>query len=284
MVRMAQRLTPHPAFADTARLTSALSLKGRGTALAVLLCVLHAGWARAEQQKESRPVAAILAELDSDDFDTREKAERELRRSGAATLPTLRAALENSPTVEVKTRLARIIPFITIEAESDPNKLMLASAEAAAKAQFAIAARGYSRAGLAFGELSQKTKDTTEFADLRVKQADAARRMQLMAVAGRSDKRVGEALAAIYPKLNPRPAKPGEREIGLRINDTRDMDQRTIAGLDELIKAIVDVESASSPMHSMEEQNGKLIIMTVPSVHELISELLSEIRKKMKSE
>lgn len=285
MVRMAQRPKPPTLHALGTDRTETINgqrlaincLTNRWVAgLAVFLCVLHASCIRAE---ETPPVAALFAELDSDDFDTREKAERELRRSGPAALPALRAALENSPSVEVKTRLARIIPFITVEAESDPDKLMLASAEAAAKAQFATAARGYSKAALGFGELSTKTKSTSEFAELRVKQADAARRMKLMAVAGRCDKRVAEVLARMYPKL-----KTHSDPVAVKEGKAHDQDllqENEEAGLDELISAMVAVASAGA-FNQMEPTGRKLVILTTPGLHELIQEFLVAARERMK--
>lgn len=257
----------------------------RNLGRAGFVCFLGLSSIYAEELKQPRTAAALLAELDSEDFETREKAETELKKTGAAALPVLRTALEKCESLELKTRLTRIIPYLHIEAESDPEKLMAISAEAAGKSLFGVAARGYARAELGFKELSTKTKSTSEFADLRMNQSDAARRMKLMAVAGRSDKRVGAALAALYPRLKTGPFRLGDRDVELQINDKSDMTPvEKSAGLDELIMSIVDVASSSNAAHSVEEQNGKLIIMTMPVVHELIKELLSEIRVRMKSE
>ena len=53
-------------------------------------------------------VAKLVADLDSDDFDVREKAEHELAAAGPAAAPALRKALENDPSEEVWQRAKRL--------------------------------------------------------------------------------------------------------------------------------------------------------------------------------
>jgi hypothetical protein len=51
----------------------------------------------------------LMAELDSDDFATRQKAEQKLEKLGPAAEPLARAALEGRPPLEVRRRLERFI-------------------------------------------------------------------------------------------------------------------------------------------------------------------------------
>ena len=260
------------------------SLKGRGNnGLALILFFGISAHCAALEFKETRPVAVLLGELESDDFETREKAESELKKAGADALPALTAALEKSVSLELKTRLERIIPQLKLEAETDPDKLMALCAEAAGKAQFAIAAKGYALVELRCKELSRKTKSTSEFADLRVKETDAARRMALMATLERSDRRLGQAVAAIYSELKTKPQDNKDPE--LRLYDVSDVAPIAItAGFENVLRAIVDVESSGNPTQGVQEQTGKFIIMTVPETHDLIKKLLAEIRVRMKTE
>jgi WD40 repeat protein len=57
-------------------------------------------------------VGRLIADLDSDDFDTREKAHKELEGLGAAAAPEMRKALAAKPSTEVRARLERLLePF-----------------------------------------------------------------------------------------------------------------------------------------------------------------------------
>jgi RNA polymerase sigma factor (sigma-70 family) len=89
----------------------------------------RAGWALAEApgqavpflEKQLRPVALpnaerlrrLVADLDSDDFATRETATSELTKLGAAAAPALRAALKDNPSVEVRRRAAALLTKLT---------------------------------------------------------------------------------------------------------------------------------------------------------------------------
>lgn len=50
-------------------------------------------------------IAALIADLDSDEFVTREKALTELEKLGDAALPALRKCLDNKPTLEQRRRI-----------------------------------------------------------------------------------------------------------------------------------------------------------------------------------
>jgi RNA polymerase sigma factor (sigma-70 family) len=50
-----------------------------------------------------------IADLDSDSFAVREKAYKSLEKLGSAVVPALRQALENKPSLEVRTRLQRLL-------------------------------------------------------------------------------------------------------------------------------------------------------------------------------
>jgi WD40 repeat protein len=61
---------------------------------------------------EAERIQRLIADLDSDDFATREKAHKELEGLGAAAVPEMRKALAAKPSPEVRTRLERLLePF-----------------------------------------------------------------------------------------------------------------------------------------------------------------------------
>jgi WD40 repeat protein len=68
---------------------------------------------RVRPAEDKRPGAAVLAKLvaalDSDDLDEREKAEKELAALGKDAAPALRQALEGEPTPELKQRAQRLL-------------------------------------------------------------------------------------------------------------------------------------------------------------------------------
>lgn len=58
---------------------------------------------------DARGLAKLLADLDDDDFDVREKATQDLTALGRAAEPALRAALAKGPSLEAKTRIERVL-------------------------------------------------------------------------------------------------------------------------------------------------------------------------------
>jgi hypothetical protein len=67
----------------------------------------------------------LIVQLDDDDFDVREKAEKDLAGMGAAVLPLLRDASKNPPSVEVKTRLERLLePFKDQQISTDRLRVL----------------------------------------------------------------------------------------------------------------------------------------------------------------
>jgi hypothetical protein len=89
----------------------------------------------------------LLAQLDDEDFDVREKAEKDLAAVGAAVLPLLRDALKNQPSVEVKLRVERLLeafkdqqfPNDQLRAQRAVEALEYAGTEDAIKALKALA-------------------------------------------------------------------------------------------------------------------------------------------------
>ena len=58
-------------------------------------------------------ITRLVAQLDADDFRTRDRAARRLREVGLDAVPRLRTAAEESQSAEVRTRLADLIAGIT---------------------------------------------------------------------------------------------------------------------------------------------------------------------------
>lgn len=61
---------------------------------------------------DERRLASFVADLDTDSFATRERAERELQQLGEVALPALRAALDGKPSLEARRRLERLLERI----------------------------------------------------------------------------------------------------------------------------------------------------------------------------
>jgi WD40 repeat protein len=64
---------------------------------------------RAARGGDAARVARLIAQLDDDDFGTREKADQELERLGLAAVPALRAALARKPSAEARRRVTRLL-------------------------------------------------------------------------------------------------------------------------------------------------------------------------------
>jgi hypothetical protein len=83
-----------------------------------LLLVLSIGVALAAPTFALTPptddeVTRLVAQLDADDFRARDRATHRLRELGLDALPRLRKAAEESPSAEVRSRLADVIAGIT---------------------------------------------------------------------------------------------------------------------------------------------------------------------------
>jgi WD40 repeat protein len=76
---------------------------------------------------DAKLLAKLIADLDADDFDTREKAKKELARLGEAAAGALRKARQNSPPAEVKRSIDELLAGLDGSAPSD-DRLVLARA------------------------------------------------------------------------------------------------------------------------------------------------------------
>jgi WD40 repeat protein len=61
------------------------------------------------QPADAKRVAQLVKDLDSDDFDTREKASADLEKIGEPAAPALRKALEGTPTAELRVRVTQLL-------------------------------------------------------------------------------------------------------------------------------------------------------------------------------
>jgi hypothetical protein len=73
------------------------------------------------ERADAQEVARLVRDLDSDDFEVRETAERRLRGLGAAVGPALREALVNPPSLEVRRRLERLVESLDSRRLSGPE-------------------------------------------------------------------------------------------------------------------------------------------------------------------
>src|SRR5262245_28477123 len=66
-----------------------------------------------------RAAARLVAALNSDRFDTRDAAERELQRLGRTAGPALRKALKGSPSAEQRRRVERLLEALNAPQAQD---------------------------------------------------------------------------------------------------------------------------------------------------------------------
>ena len=59
--------------------------------------------------RDPKRVARLIADLDSDEFETREAAMKELAKAGPGAAPALRKALAGSPSAEVRDRISQLL-------------------------------------------------------------------------------------------------------------------------------------------------------------------------------
>jgi RNA polymerase sigma factor (sigma-70 family) len=78
---------------------------------------------------DPKRLAALIADLDHDEFAVREQAEKELRGLGAAAAAALRKALEGTPSVEVRVRAERLLKLLAPDAVSPERVRLLRALE-----------------------------------------------------------------------------------------------------------------------------------------------------------
>jgi hypothetical protein len=81
---------------------------------------------RAARPVDARHLARLLADLDADPFDRREKAARELRRLGKEAEGALRKALEGKPSLELRRRIERLLSEMTNVPQGEPLRALRA--------------------------------------------------------------------------------------------------------------------------------------------------------------
>jgi hypothetical protein len=74
---------------------------------------------------DPRHVARLIADLDADEFETREKATKELGELGSATAKALRQALKSSPSAEVRRRAEGLLARLVTSREAQRTKWAL---------------------------------------------------------------------------------------------------------------------------------------------------------------
>jgi WD40 repeat protein len=84
---------------------------------------------KAARPMEKGQVDQWIADLDSPRFAARDKAQRELARTGSAALPALRRALEKTSSLEARKRLQELIDQAAAQMLSDDNLLILRGVE-----------------------------------------------------------------------------------------------------------------------------------------------------------
>jgi hypothetical protein len=111
------------ADSDAPRAFRAIEALANARAQAVAVCRANLRPATAE---DLRPIRSLITDLDSDSFDTRERATTELSHLSVVAQPLLREALLRKPSPEAERRIARLLS----DPEPGPSPAVLRSARA----------------------------------------------------------------------------------------------------------------------------------------------------------
>jgi len=157
---------------------------GLGLALS---CAAQAADAPAASAEEKAKIEAEIKALDSDDFQARESAEKDLVAMGAKALPSVKAALETNKEPEVKVRLERVAATLALTGETDPEKVAKLGKVALDAGEYEKAREFYKRAlelfkaqaGDTTDDNAKKALDTkVQRAQSRVQECDQMAQMQ----------------------------------------------------------------------------------------------------------
>jgi hypothetical protein len=75
---------------------------------------------------DEQRLARLIADLDKDNFDVRDKATRELQRMGPAAEPALRRALDLSSSPEARKRLDKLLRRLSPDGDLPPSRVLIA--------------------------------------------------------------------------------------------------------------------------------------------------------------
>jgi hypothetical protein len=103
---------------------------------------------------EPQEIKRLIADLDSDDFPTRDRAARELERLGLAAAPALREALANRPSAEVRRQAERLLDLVREPSRSPRTHRALRAVEVLERV-------GTAEARAVLEELSKGTPDAS---------------------------------------------------------------------------------------------------------------------------
>ena len=127
--------------------------------LAACACVAEAEEGTNDTLHQQRKATQLIQDLGSEDFATREAAERALTEMGGGIHPLVKGKLATEEDPEVKARLTRIEKALALSAETDPDKLaQFGRAEALAK-RYGSAAKYYQGAEALYAKQAAAEKD-----------------------------------------------------------------------------------------------------------------------------
>jgi len=163
-----------------------------------VLCVVVAQQGMAEQtpqktvakpaDKMLEKAAALISDLDSNEFGTREAAEKALKKMDAKILPLLKKTVAETDSAEVKIRATRVIDVLALTGENDPDALAKLARKKALGKKFGDASKLYAKAAKRYGEEADKTSEESAKEGLKKKGAKAAEReKRALALAGASN-------------------------------------------------------------------------------------------------
>ena len=112
--------------------------------------------------RQQRKVAQLMQDLGSEDFATRETAERALTDMGPGIHPLVKEKLATEKDTEVKARLTRIEKALALGAETDPEKVAKLAREEALTKRYASAAKYYQRAQELYAKQAVAAKEAAK--------------------------------------------------------------------------------------------------------------------------
>lgn len=156
-------------------------------ALFSILSIACAEEKKALSEEDGKKAAQLIKDLGAESFEARNNAEKGLIALGAGVLPLAKDAAANSADMEVKTRAARVLKAIALEAETDPVELAkYARAEAEGK-RYADAAKFYAKAKTLFQQAADKSADEAAKKELAEKSKKAAQREERAAAMAKTN-------------------------------------------------------------------------------------------------
>jgi hypothetical protein len=156
---------------------------------AMILCLarIHAAETTELSADDKKKAEALIKDLGSDEFQTREAAEKGLATLGGNVLPLVKKTAADTSDAEIRTRCERIIKILALEVEKNPDELARIAKELAGSKKYADAAKYYLKASQIYSEQATQPENEKNKSELQIKAKLAKKRLaraEMLAKAG----------------------------------------------------------------------------------------------------